>query len=130
MRQEFREENISTIGVEYTTKLIDVAGKKVQLEIWDTAGQERFHSLAPVYYRKASAVLLVYDITSRASFERAKAWLDELENNGNPNSLIVLLGNKTDLEHKREVNLNVKYLRCFYLQGCNCISSKKSNQRL
>jgi small GTP-binding protein domain len=109
MRQEFREENISTIGVEYNTKLIEVLGKKVQLEIWDTAGQERFHSLAPVYYRKASAVLLVYDITSRNSFERAKSWLEELENNGNPNSLIVLLGNKTDLEHKREVNLNVKF---------------------
>jgi small GTP-binding protein len=126
MRQEFQEENISTIGVEYTTKLIEVSGKKVQLEIWDTAGQERFHSLAPVYYRKASAVLLVYDITSKGSFERAKTWLDELENNGNPNALTVLLGNKTDLEPKREVNLNVKRIsNKIDIKGCNQFSKEK-----
>jgi small GTP-binding protein len=109
MNQEFREENISTIGIEYLNKIIEVQGKKVQLEIWDTAGQERFHSIAPIYYKKANAVLLVYDITNRQSFERAKVWLQELESNGNPNALTVVLGNKTDLESKRDVNLNVKH---------------------
>jgi small GTP-binding protein len=108
MTQEFKEGEIATIGIEYMNKTIEVHGKKVQLEIWDTAGQERFHSIAPIYYRKANAVLLVYDITSKSTFDRAKLWLQELESNGNPNALTVLLGNKTDLESKREVNLNVQ----------------------
>ena len=95
------------MGVEYTTKTIEITQKKVQLEIWDTAGQERFQAIAPNYYRRAAAVILVYDITNSRSFERMKYWLTELESSGNPNALTVIVGNKVDMEDRREVELKV-----------------------
>ena len=76
----------------------------VKFEIWDTAGQERYHSLAPMYYRGAAAGIVVYDITEPASFERAKAWILELQREGIPDIVIALTGNKVDLEHKRKVS--------------------------
>jgi len=75
----------------------------VKLEIWDTAGQERYHSLAPMYYRGAAAAIIVYDITSTESFERAKKWVQELQKQGNPNMVTALAANKADLEDKRKV---------------------------
>jgi Ras-related protein Rab-5C len=71
----------------------------------DTAGQERYHSLAPMYYRGASAALVVFDITHPASFERAKKWVGELRQNvSNPNLVIALVGNKADLAEQRTVS--------------------------
>lgn len=75
----------------------------VKFEIWDTAGQERYHSLAPMYYRGAAAAIVVYDITSPDSFARAKSWVRELQRQGNPNIVIALAGNKSDLASKRKV---------------------------
>merc|ERR1719443_1986714 len=75
----------------------------VKFEIWDTAGQERYHSLAPMYYRGAAAAIVVFDITSRASFNRANTWVKELQRQGNPNIVIALAGNKADLGSKRMV---------------------------
>jgi small GTP-binding protein len=75
----------------------------VKFEIWDTAGQERYHSLAPMYYRGAQAAIVVYDITNRETFNRAKMWLDELKRQGEPNVQVCLVGNKTDLESARQV---------------------------
>lgn len=67
-------------------------------------GQERYHSLAPMYYRGAAAAIVVYDITSMASFHRAKTWVKELQKQGNPNIIIALAGNKLDLEADRQVS--------------------------
>lgn len=69
----------------------------VKFEIWDTAGQERYHSLAPMYYRGAQAAVVVYDITSTDSFERAQRWVSELRDQANKNIVIALAGNKIDL---------------------------------
>ncbi|KAJ9106914.1 hypothetical protein QFC20_003923 [Naganishia adeliensis] len=71
--------------------------KVIKFEIWDTAGQERFHSLAPMYYRNAAAAVVVYDITKASSLEKAKAWVNELQRQANPNIVIALVGNKLDL---------------------------------
>ena len=76
---------------------------KVKFEIWDTAGQERYHSLAPMYYRGAAAALVVYDITSEDSFDRAKMWVRELQRQASPTIVIALVGNKADLEAERTV---------------------------
>lgn len=107
INQKFEEKCDATIGFEYITKIIEFDGRKVQLEIWDTAGQERFNSIAPIYYKKASAILLVYDITRKHTFDKIKDWMQELEANSNPNSLKIILGNKTDLKENREVQIEV-----------------------
>ena len=82
---------------------MDINGKKVKLQIWDTAGQERFKNITASYYRGGNGVLVVYDITDRASFENLNSWLIEIEKNANKNVYKLLIGNKCDLEDKRQV---------------------------
>ena len=107
-RDNFTTDEKSTIGVEFATRIVTMPdGKRIKAQIWDTAGQERFHAIAPNYYRRAAGIILVYDITCKHSFERVKFWLDEFETSGNPNALVIIVGNKVDLEDKREVDLNV-----------------------
>nr|XP_020025002.1 ras-related protein Rab-26 isoform X2 [Castor canadensis] len=60
---------ISTVGIDFRNKVVDVDGMKVKLQIWDTAGQERFRSVTHAYYRDAHALLLLYDVTNKASFD-------------------------------------------------------------
>ena len=94
----------STIAASYLTHTLDLDNFRVNYEIWDTAGQERFHSLASIYYRRAQAVVVVYDISSRISFEHAKSWVREVKQNAYPDIVIALVGNKADLVSKRAVN--------------------------
>ena len=89
------------------TQTLHVDGDTLKFEIWDTAGQERYHSLAPMYYRGANAAVVVYDITSVDSFERAKKWTMELQKQAKPDIVIALVGNKTDLETQRKVTKEV-----------------------
>jgi small GTP-binding protein len=76
---------------------------QVKLEIWDTAGQERYRSLAPMYYRGASAAIVVYDITKKDSVETMKKWAEELKKQADPNIIIAIAGNKLDIESQREI---------------------------
>lgn len=93
----------STIGASFFTK--SVPEHRIKFEIWDTAGQERYHSLAPMYYRGASAAVVVFDITHAASFQRAKKWIVELKQNvTNSNLVIALVGNKADLVDERSID--------------------------
>ncbi|KAG9450208.1 hypothetical protein H6P81_010173 [Aristolochia fimbriata] len=94
----------STIGAAFFSQVISLNEATVKFDIWDTAGQERYHSLAPMYYRGAAAAIVAYDITSMDSFGRAKKWVQELQRQGNPNLVMVLVGNKADLEAKRKVD--------------------------
>ena len=87
----------------FLTQTLHVDGDTMKFEIWDTAGQERYHSLAPMYYRGANAAVIVYDITSLDSFERAKKWVTELDKQAQPDIVIALIGNKTDLQTQRQV---------------------------
>ena len=82
---------------------MEVNGKKVKLQIWDTAGQERFKNITASYYRGGNGVLVVYDITERETFENLNSWLIEIEKNANKNVYKLLIGNKCDLEDKRQV---------------------------
>lgn len=96
----FTESFITTIGVDFRVKTVELkGGKRVKLQIWDTAGQERFRNITTAYYRGAQGVLLTYDITSRASFEHVQSWLADLERHGDdPHQLaLILVGNKADL---------------------------------
>jgi len=106
VKNEFFEFQQPTIGAAFLTQTISLDDCVVKFEIWDTAGQERYRSLAPMYYRGASAALVVYDITSYESFNGAKTWIEELQRQGSADIVIGLAGNKLDLEAKREVSTN------------------------
>jgi len=103
VKKQFYEYQESTIGAAFLTQTVNVKDYVVKFEIWDTAGQERYHSLAPMYYRGAASAVVVYDLTNRQSFVRAKSWVKELQKQGNPNIVIALAGNKLDLQEKRQV---------------------------
>jgi len=100
--KRFRAEHDMTIGVEFGHRIIDIGDQRIKLQIWDTAGQEAFRSITRAYYRGATGALLVYDISRRASFEHLAQWLMDARQNAQPNMVIVLIGNKNDLE-RREV---------------------------
>ncbi|KAG6466291.1 hypothetical protein ZIOFF_075900 [Zingiber officinale] len=113
VRGQFIEFQESTIGAAFFAQTLTVGDTAVKFEIWDTAGQERYHSLAPMYYRGAAAAIIVYDMTSTESFEKAKNWVQELRKQGdigNPNMVTALAGNKCDLEDKRKVQTEVTIL--------------------
>ncbi|CRH03077.1 ras-related protein Rab-5C, putative [Plasmodium relictum] len=103
-KNEFYEYQESTIGAAFMTQLIDIGECTIKFEIWDTAGQERYRSLAPMYYRGASAAVIVYDITNKKSFEGAKGWINELKSVHSNDIIIALAGNKNDLEDNRVVD--------------------------
>mmetsp|Transcript_9696 Transcript_9696/g.24245 ORF Transcript_9696/g.24245 Transcript_9696/m.24245 type:complete len:197 (-) Transcript_9696:203-793(-) len=105
VKGQFLDYQESTIGAAFLTQTVCLNDTTVKFEIWDTAGQERYHSLAPMYYRGAQAAIVVYDITSTDSFERAKNWVKELQRQGNPNIVIALAGNKVDLAPRRKVQI-------------------------
>ena len=90
-----------TIGVEFGTKTVQIKGQSVKLQIWDTAGSEKFRSITRSYYRGASGALLVYDISRKESFEKVSIWLDECRKYSNPNTTIMLIGNKCDLPERQ-----------------------------
>lgn len=93
-----------TIGVEFGSRMINVGNKAIKLQIWDTAGQESFRSITRSYYRGAAGALLVYDITRRETFSHLTRWLQEARQNSSKNMVIMLIGNKTDLESQRAVS--------------------------
>ena len=105
VKGQFHEYNESTIGAAFLTQTVQLDDATVKFEIWDTAGQERYRSLAPMYYRGAQAAVVVYDICSQDTFERAKTWVKELQRQANPNIVIAFCGNKSDLASKRAVDV-------------------------
>uniref|UniRef100_A0ABK0KXQ7 RAB4A, member RAS oncogene family n=1 Tax=Rattus norvegicus TaxID=10116 RepID=A0ABK0KXQ7_RAT len=98
-----KDDSNHTIGVEFGSKIINVGGKYVKLQIWDTAGQERFRSVTRSYYRGAAGALLVYDITSRETYNALTNWLTDARMLASQNIVIILCGNKKDLDADREV---------------------------
>jgi Ras-related protein Rab-11A len=102
-KNEFNLESKSTIGVEFATKNIPIDNKVIKAQIWDTAGQERYRAITSAYYRGAVGALLVYDITRANTFENVQRWLTELRDHAEANIVIMLVGNKSDLRHKRQV---------------------------
>lgn len=105
-RNEFCLESKSTIGVEFATRTLQVEGKTVKAQIWDTAGQERYRAITSAYYRGAVGALLVYDITKRQTFNNVNRWLRELRDHADSNIVIMLAGNKSDLNHLRAISDN------------------------
>ncbi|XP_023234078.1 ras-related protein Rab-10-like [Centruroides vittatus] len=94
---------ISTIGIDFKIKTIELKGKKIKLQIWDTAGQERFHTITTSYYRGAMGIMLVYDITNPKSFDNIAKWLRNIDEHANEDVEKMLLGNKCDRDNERMI---------------------------
>lgn len=100
----FSTQHDMTIGVEFGSKLVKVSNHTIKLQIWDTAGSEKFKSITRSYYKGAAATLLIYDVTNIYTFQRVCEWLNEVNNYSNNSEIVIILvGNKIDLEYKREV---------------------------
>ncbi|KAF1762029.1 hypothetical protein GCK72_010290 [Caenorhabditis remanei] len=98
----FSENYITTIGVDFKIRTMDINGQRVKLQIWDTAGQERFRTITSTYYRGTHGVVVVYDVTNGESFGNVKRWLQEIENNCDSVQK-VLVGNKCEESDRRVV---------------------------
>eukprot|EP00927_Polykrikos_kofoidii_P082516 TRINITY_DN8226_c0_g2_i1.p1 TRINITY_DN8226_c0_g2~~TRINITY_DN8226_c0_g2_i1.p1 ORF type:complete len:281 (+),score=46.46 TRINITY_DN8226_c0_g2_i1:113-844(+) len=104
LQNKFSDGIETTVGAAFSTKTIESRNRQVKFEIWDTAGQERFRSLAPMYYRGASGVVIVYDQTNAVTFDRAQEWVRQIQTTTtNPNIIIALAANKMDLAENRTV---------------------------
>jgi len=95
---------ISTIGIDFKIKTVELQGKKIKLQIWDTAGQERFHTITTSYYRGANGILLVYDITQPKTFDNISKWLRNINEHASEDVERMLIGNKCDMEDKRLIS--------------------------
>jgi Ras-related protein Rab-1A len=99
----YTESYISTIGVDFKIRTIELDGKTIKLQIWDTAGQERFRTITSSYYRGAHGIIVVFDVTDLESFNNVKQWLHEIDRYASENVNKLLVGNKCDLTSKRAV---------------------------
>ena len=103
IKNVFREDSKSTVGVELGNKLLKVKGTNTKLQIWDTAGQERYRSITSSYYKGSHGCFIVYDITNEQSFENVEKWFEQVQKEGSKDVSIILVGNKCDLENERKV---------------------------
>jgi len=104
IRERFEEVSQPTLGVEFLTKTVETQKHRIELQLWDTAGQELFRSVTKGYYRGSAGAFLVFDLTSRTSFESINRWLQDI-NEGAKNDVVrILIGNKSDLTSERQVS--------------------------
>ena len=94
---------LSTIGIDFQIKNLTMNSKKIRLQIWDTAGEERFRNIAKNYYQSSDGFIIVYDISSSESFQTLNYWIEEIKSNSPELSKLILVGNKCDIEDKRQV---------------------------
>jgi len=103
----YTESYISTIGVDFKIRTIELEGKTVKLQIWDTAGQERFRTITSSYYRGAHGIIVVYDVTDNDTFTNVKQWLQEIDRYASEGVNKLLVGNKSDLTSKKVVEYSI-----------------------
>ena len=100
--EPYKDLNESSIGIDFYSKKIKYKGTEIRLQIWDTAGQEKYRGLIPSYIRNAALIFLIYDISSKESFDNLTQWIEFI--NSYEKTKIVLCGNKIDLENERKVS--------------------------
>ena len=99
VENKFLKNHLATIGIDFKTKTLNINNQEIKLKIWDTAGQERFRNITTQYYKGADGIVLVYDVTDEASYEKIKDWMDQILSNTQQEEIgLVLLGNKCDME--------------------------------
>ena len=120
---------LTTVGVDFQDKVIQIEDKKIRLQIWDTAGQERFRNIAKNYFHSSDGILLIYDITDLNSFTSLNYWIELIKDNSPENVKLVLVGNKSHLEEERKVSkeqgeefakkYNIKFFEASAKEGIN-----------
>ena len=103
LKDTFEENCQSTIGIDFQTKTVNIHDQEVRIIIYDTAGQEKFRSIIPMYIREAQVILFIYDISNKLSFDSIPNWFSEVLNIKNEEAIFILIGNKSDLDYRREV---------------------------
>ena len=99
VENKFLKNHLATIGIDFKTKNLIINNQEIKLKIWDTAGQERFRNITTQYYKGADGIVLVYDVTDDASYEKIRDWMDQILSNTQKDDIgLVLLGNKCDME--------------------------------
>ena len=127
VENKFLKNHLATIGIDFKTKTLTINNQEIKLKIWDTAGQERFRNITTQYYKGADGIVLVYDVTDEASYEKIKDWMDQILSNTQKEDIgLVLLGNKCDMEprnvteeqgNKMAQELNISYFETSALTG-------------
>jgi small GTP-binding protein len=97
----FTSNHLTTIGIDFKIKIINLEEKQIKLQIWDTAGQERFRTITKTYYKGAHGIILTYDVTDENSFKNIRNWVKQIEQNAQTNVCKVLVGNKCDREDRK-----------------------------
>ena len=120
LKKEYKEETKATVGVEFGEKKYELNGLKIKAQIWDTAGQERYKAITSMYYKGAKGALIVFDLSSKNTFQNVEKWYNEIKKTADPNINLILIGNKSDLKDKRQISteegenkakeMNVAYL--------------------
>ena len=95
---------MSSIGVDFKSKQIEIDDKLIKLQIWDTADHEKFRTITTSYYKSAHAIIILYDITEQSSFDHINNWMIEIDKFAKQGVLRIIVGNKKDLESKRQVS--------------------------
>ncbi|CCK71149.1 Rab family GTPase SEC4 KNAG_0G00930 [Huiozyma naganishii CBS 8797] len=98
VEDRFNPSFITTIGIDFKIKTVDINGKKVKLQLWDTAGQERFRTITTAYYRGAMGIILVYDVTDERTFNNIRQWFTTVTEHANDDAQLLLVGNKSDMD--------------------------------
>jgi small GTP-binding protein len=99
VENKFLKNHLATIGIDFKTKTLNINNQEIKLKIWDTAGQERFRNITTQYYKGADGIVLVYDVTDEASYEKIREWMEQIHSNTQKEEIgLVLLGNKCDME--------------------------------
>ncbi|CAG9314908.1 unnamed protein product [Blepharisma stoltei] len=123
----FKQDSSPTIGISSLKKTLHVNDTHIHFDIWDTAGQERYRSLTSMYCRDANAVILVYDITSRNSFNGLKAWYCGLKEIIKNSTIIAIAGNKEDLVEREEIPIDEAKEYANFIGAIYAKTSAKSN---
>ena len=128
-KDQFGGVYLTTVGMDFQDKIIEIEDKKVRLQVWDTAGQERFRNVTKSYFQSSHGLLVVYDITDKESFEKINFWMKNIKENAPENAKLILVGNKCDLANERQVsyeegekkasNYNIKFFESSAKEGTN-----------
>ena len=127
VENKFLKNHLATIGIDFKTKTLNINNQEIKLKIWDTAGQERFRNITTQYYKGADGIVLVYDVTDEASYEKIRDWMEQILSNTQKEEIgLVLLGNKCDMEprnvteeqgNKMAGELGINYFETSALSG-------------
>ena len=127
VENKFLKNHLATIGIDFKTKTLIINKQEIKLKIWDTAGQERFRNITTQYYKGADGIVLIYDVTDDASYEKIRDWMEQILSTTKREDIgLVLLGNKCDMEpravteeqgNKMAEELKVSYFETSALTG-------------